>query len=149
VSCVDCGNDQLAETTDEHSVDEEDSATTPFGDDAAIDNDDHDSDGGQDTIVHEWRSDLGHLEEVCSVGCNSSAAIHDYVDVGIRTDHIHGTRSSLKSNSTNSKQCSTTINWVAPEVNNLRVHRKKLLSINRSFHFGEFGVNEFWERPQP
>jgi hypothetical protein len=69
VSCIDCSNDQLAETTDEHSVDEEDSATTPFSNDAAIDNDDDDSDSGQDARVHEGRSDFGHLEEVCSVRC--------------------------------------------------------------------------------
>jgi hypothetical protein len=67
VGVVDCSNDQLAETADEHPVDKKNSATAPFGDDAAVDNDNDYSDSGQDTRVHEWRSDVGHLEEVCSV----------------------------------------------------------------------------------
>jgi hypothetical protein len=70
VSRVDSSNSQLTKTADDHSVDEEDPAATPLGDDRAIDNDDDDSNGGQDAVVHEWRSDIGHLEEVCSVGCD-------------------------------------------------------------------------------
>jgi hypothetical protein len=69
VSVVNCSNDQLAKTADEHSVGKEDPTTAPFSDDAAVDNNNDDSDGGQDARVHEWTSNVGHLEEVCSVSC--------------------------------------------------------------------------------
>jgi len=42
---VDGSNDELTKTTDEHSINKEDSAATPFGDDAAVDNNDDDSHG--------------------------------------------------------------------------------------------------------
>ena len=75
VSCVDSSNDELTEATDEHSIDKEDSAATPFGDDAAIDDDDNDSDGGQDAGILEWRSNLGHLEKVSSIRCRLSVVV--------------------------------------------------------------------------
>jgi hypothetical protein len=55
----------------------------------------------------------------------------------------------LKSYSTNGKQCSTTVNWVLPDVNDLSVDRKVLLRVDRSFHFGEFCINKFREWSQP
>jgi hypothetical protein len=80
---VDCSNDQLAETADEHSVDKENSATAPFGDDAAVDDDNDDSHSSQDARVHEWRSNVGHLEEVCTVSCRFVSLQSDQCVKGI------------------------------------------------------------------
>ena len=49
MGCVDSSNDKLTEATDEHSIDEEDSATTPLSDDAAVDDNDDNSYSSQDT----------------------------------------------------------------------------------------------------
>jgi hypothetical protein len=67
VSCVDDGDNELADTARGHSSHEKDSATAIFGDDATVDDDDDDSNGSQDAGVHEWRPDFSHGEEVRSV----------------------------------------------------------------------------------
>jgi hypothetical protein len=77
MSRVNSGDHELAKTAEEHSVDEKDSAATPFGDDAAVDDDNDDTDCGQDARVHEWRSNLCHLEEVCSVRCATLVPIQN------------------------------------------------------------------------
>lgn len=64
---VDSCNNELRDSADGQPDHEENAATTDLGDYAGVDNDDDDTDGRKNTGVLEGITDLGHLEEVCSV----------------------------------------------------------------------------------
>lgn len=132
IDVVYCCDGKLTQATNSQASHQEHSTSPNFRNYAAVRADGNNSDRNQDTAVHEWATDLCHLEEVCAVSY-----------------HKHSTRRGLSRYGGDGKERTTAIDWVSPDVHEVRAVFCSFLRIDCSLNLRKFRRHDTMVRTKP